>query len=256
MKNLILNFGVLAALCFVFALSSCKKIDPVKKDPKGNHCNEPCKNAELVISLEAEHYSQCHFQVKDFQGATIFLYASNYNTYKDKIRSGLDYNLAYTEVDCKDCDAPKGFAEGGCFVITKCVKITCLEDAGSTCNPTIINPKDYADRLASASQGAYIEGNALKGLVWFTGCSATDQKDFKLLASPRVARCPGGSPVFIAKIVNDFQGFTCQAIFNIEQCFDLSPIRQYYETMNREMPNEIIIQLENGQSSEDLMYYP
>ncbi len=246
MKNHVLNYLALSIALFTLMFTSCRKPE-IPKDP--------CKNAVNVTALSSDQFEFGHFLLQNQNGST-YLYANNYHAYASKIAEGGQYLLGYKAVPCfqnktQDC----GIREGGCIVTTECIEITCLREVSRTCNSSIVDPADYDDKMINGFNSAYIEGNTLYATIGYSGCSENDNSYFSLYLRENLLRCPPvNSGVFEAKITDSRTGFICQAYFTKKTCFDLNPIKTYYKNNNVPMPDEVTINLRNGNDVQDLVY--
>lgn len=248
MKNSILSISVFSLVLFSFLIQGCKK---QPREPK-----DPCRNAVTVIATETGYYNSGHFKTGNPAGGEIYLKAANWDQYSSVVVPGRHYKIAYKEVPCiEDHYKTQGnsIREGGCVVYpSKCIIIQCLQELKvTTCFNTKLNPLDYDDAGSSASSSSGITGNSLNAYVGFSGCSENDGK-FVLYAR-QYPDYNQRAPIWEVKAVNTNNGITCQAYFQKNVCFDLSPIKDMYATMDINV-SEVIIRVLTGNGYTDYTY--
>ena len=249
----ILTISVFSLVLVTLLFQACRKPKPSPKDP--------CRNPELVTATEQDMYYLGHFKVGNPDNTETYLYANNWNEYASRVIPGKQYRIGYKEVACdpnKGCyDQRTGgsnIREGGCVVYpTKCIMIKCLEEVGGGCFETQTDPSDFENAYSSATQVSGISGNSLKATVGFSGCGPEDARNFKLYATESPQRSSRGCPIWIAKAVNTFSGYTCEAYFTKNVCFDLTPIKNRYQYLNRH-EKEVIIRMVVGEETKEFLY--
>lgn len=243
-----LNLSIsVVSLLLVLAIS-CRK--PDKPKPA-----EPCKNLVTVTAInpiEIGDRGQFIYDAPD--GQRYFLNAENWSDYSARLVSGVQYKMAFKEVPCKKCgteDLVNGIREGGCLIFpTKCIRILCLQEVKG-CFATRLDVPEYDNELSQCNSVYGISGDRLEVNLSYGGCSANDELTYTLDLREMPRRCIGGFPAYEAKVVNQFKGSTCKALFTRDACFDLTPLKNYYLIRNSTLPEQILIRvLIDGQYQE------
>ncbi len=216
----------LAITLFLFTLNqSCKK----PKDPP----QDPCANKVMVTALQQDYYHWAHFEKSGPNGTAVWLYAVNWNDWSSKVVPGKSYRIAYKEVKCPDDHMSNKTMNCFAYPLT-CIKVTCLEpvnyttEPSSSCLGSEINPPAFGDYFTHALKGQKINGNQLRLRMGYSGCDRSQMKKFRLALQEVRYRCPEPKMdrVFMAKVVTD-DNTVCQAYFEEDVCFDLTPLRTY-----------------------------
>lgn len=244
-----LNLSVSVISLFLVLAVSCRK--PDKPKPQ-----EPCKNLVTVTAISpVETGDRGQFLYDAPDGQRYFLNAENWSDYSARLVYGVQYKMAFREVPCRKCgtttEQGNGIREGGCLVFpVKCIRILCVQEIKG-CFETRMNVADYDNEISQCNSVAGINGDKLQVNISYSGCSADDKLNYTLDLQEMYRRCIGGSPIYEAKVVNQFKGYTCKALFTRDICFDLTPLKNYYMLMNSLPPKEILIRvLINGQYQE------
>lgn len=250
-------------LCVISLFTSMLFLNSCGKDDDGCKDKDPCESTVPAIStIPAMHYLG-HFILDQSNGngftiGQTFLNATNWSDYADKVVPQKKYQIAYKEVSCDDRFKNTTFDENKrCGMPDiKCIEILCLKEVPEPgCfGLTFISDKmnDYYSRALSNS---FIQNHSLKTTSYFSGCSQDDPIEFKLMLKELPTMGPTGQPIFEAKVMESNE-LTCNAVFQKSTCFDLSEIRQYFERNNRTVPNEVLINLYEGQEVNQLVYNP
>ncbi len=237
MKNLIKSICFLSLVLSLVVIQSCKKPKPCPKE-------DPCKNTELVQALDATEYSFAHLMLVASSNNASMLYVNNWSDYASKIIPGENYRIAYQEIQCK----PYGWCgtnirEGGCFPQRKCVNIICLQAVKQDCLGTILNSKDNENISSCAIRKVSVNGQSVKILTGFSGCSINDYSALRLKMRLLPLASATGAAIWEAKVINTNE-INCQAYFEKEVCFDLKDLSNYYLLSNiAPMPKSITIRL-------------
>lgn len=246
-----LNLSVsVISLLLVLAIS-CRKPDKPKP-------GEPCKDLVTVTAIDpSESGGRGQFLYDDPDGQRYFLNAENWTDYSSRLVPGVQYKMAFKVVPCRKCattEPVNGIRIGGCIVYpTKCIRILCLQEIKG-CFETRPYVPEYDNEISACNSIAGISGDKLQMNVMYGGCSSTDNLTFTLDLQQMPRRCIGGSPVYEAKAVNQFKGYTCKALFSRDVCFDLTPLKNYYMIMNSLPPETILIRILVGGQYQELTY--
>lgn len=246
------NLAVSVISLFLVLAVSCRKPDKPKP-------GDPCKNLVTVTAVDPnETGGRGQFLYDDPDGQRYFLNAENYSDYSAKLVPGVQYKMAFKVVPCRKCPPYEnpllnnnGIREGGCIIYqTKCVRILCLQEIKG-CFETRLDPSDYSNEVSQCNSVAGITGDRLDVNISYSGCSYNDDLHYTLDLQEMPRRCIGGAPAYEAKVVNQFKGYTCKALFTRDICFDLTPLKMYYMTRNSLPPEYILLRvLINGQYQE------
>jgi hypothetical protein len=255
MKKLVVSTCIVAFTVLLTVFTACRKPRCPEKPV------DPCANKVFVNALETDYYSFAHFQRPLQGGASEWLYVTNWDEYSSKVIPGMQYKIAYVEVPCPQNKLGWCGNDGG--QPSKCVKITCLEQAGcfeqpKECLPSIMNPENFGDAFSHTLEGGSITGNSFKMRIGYSGCSRDQLKDFKLALQETHFRNsdPKLSTVFLAKVVTN-NDMTCQAYFEDETCFDLSTLRNYMSVNNFDLSKPVVIRMEyRDGKTQDFDYQP
>ena len=248
MKLNYFNLSISVVTLFLALAVSCRK--PDKPGP-----GDPCKNLVSVYALDqSETGGRGQFLYDDPDGHRYFLNAENYADYSSKLVPGLQYKIAFKVVACTKCptnENPDRIAPGGCIIYeTKCIRILCLQEVKS-CFETRLDVQEFDNEVSQCNSVIGITGDRLDVNITYSGCSSTDNLTYTLDLREMPRRCLGGSPVYEAKVVNQFKGYTCKPLFNRNICFDLTTIKNYYLTRNAAPPESVLLRvIINGQYQE------
>jgi hypothetical protein len=241
--------------------TSCKDTD---KDPN------PCDDAVTVMAADISQHGYAHFigdnTLSSFAPTKVYYLAKNWKDFSSKVTPGKMYKLGFKEVPCEgnligcfgDDSTQK---EGRCGTpVNKCIEIICLTEiiAQPTNNCFGINfaPEDFSHFFSRAIKPATITNHSLQTEANFSGCSAEDAVNFRLLISELPTQHPGDPLVFEAKVEEISNGFTCQAVFNKPVCFDLSTLPMYFTKNNIGIPEQVTIRFHYGNQEHDILYQP
>jgi hypothetical protein len=248
-------------ICSLF-ITSCKDTD---KDP------DPCDNAVTVLAADVSQYGYAHFigdnVISSFAPSQVFYLAKNWNDFSSKVVPGKLYKLAFKEVPCDWCgtgcygDADTAERVGRCGTpVYKCIEIICLTEIiaqpSNNCYGINFAPEDFSHFFSRAIKPATISNHSLQTEAYFSGCSAEDPVNFRLLISELPTQRPGDPLVFEAKVEEISNDFICQAVFNKPVCFDLSTLPLYFTKNNIGIPDQVTIRFHYGNQEHDLQYRP
>ncbi len=247
MKHTIQLLSVFSLFVGSLFFSACEK--PKKPNP----CDKPVE----VIANEPDLFRLGHFTLLDpnqngFTVSQTYLYAVNYSKFASKFQPGKHYLIGFKYVQCKE-NTNFCATEDRCGTpILKCIEILCVKDVPApSCFGLQFDSPDFNTYYSRAVKNSRIENHSLKSTVYFSGCSAQDKVDFRLDLQEVPFQKPMGPPVYEAKVVEVNNGYTCQAVFSKDVCFDLSGLASKYHKHNVAVPAQIIIKLhENGQVKE------
>lgn len=248
-------------ICSLF-ITSCKDTD---KDPN------PCDNAVTVMAADVSQYGFAHFVgdniISSFAPSQVYYLAKNWNDYSSKVTPGKMYKLGFKEVPCDWCGT-------GCFGNTdssaktsrcgtpvyKCIEIICLTEIVNQpindCFGVNLEHVDFDNYYSRATQLASITGHSLKTTAYFSGCSNQDPIQFSLALREIPTQNPGGPIAFDAKVEEVSNGYTCQAVFTKNACFDLAGLASYYLKNNINLPSDILIRFHYNDQVQELHYQP
>lgn len=255
MKHFIQTFSLVVLISSVFFTQSCRKPKPV----------DPCNNKITVTATEQSMHYLGHFELPSeitngFAPSQTYLFANNYSKFASKIVAGREYKIGFKYVECKKKYTQEcGFGdEYRCGTpIIKCIEILCLEEVPSNtgCYGVEFDNPAFENTYSRAVSDAKIIGHSLNVNAYFSGCSQNDNVKFGLyLREIPVNISPNAPIIYEAKVAELNNGYTCQAVFNKNACFDLSGLANNYKKNNRAIPSKIIIRLHIGEKTTDLTY--
>ena len=250
MKRTIQLLSVFSLFFIALLFNACEK--PKKPNP----CDKPVE----VLANDPAMFYLGHFTLNDpnqngFTVSQTYLRAVNYNKFASKFIPGRKYLLGFKYVECKDNSGFCGTDNRCGTPILKCIEILCVKDVPApSCFGVQFNSPDFSTYYSRAVRDSRIENHSLKTTVYFSGCSAQDLVNFRLDLQEMPLQKPMGPPVYEGKVVEVNNGFTCQAVFTKEACFDLSGLASRYLKNNIAGPKEIIIRLYEGGEVKELLY--
>lgn len=259
MKHLIKHSLFVLTTLSLFVFSSCKEKDP--------ETTIPCDNPITVTAADVTMYKMGHFIGNDintlnsFAPSQTYYFVRNWKDFESKVIPGRQYKIGFKEVDCGTCqretcgDGTSKYTPRCGMPIYICIELLCIEEVKKDdCFSSYIIQADstYNNLYSKATTTAEIVGNSLKTKSYFSGCSPKDDVNFALELC--VLPTTGPMPVFGAKVKEIDRGFTCQAVFERETCYNLASIKDYYSLLNIVMPEKVMIKFDYGEKSQDLYY--
>ncbi len=255
MKHLIKHSLFVLTILSLFVFSSCKEKDP--------ETTTPCDHPISVTATDVNMHNMGHFVgngrnlYSSFAPSQTYYFVRNWKDFESKVIPGRQYKIGFKEVDCGTCQRGCfGDEQGRCGTpILICIELICIEEiTKDDCYTSyIVNPDSvYNSMYSKAVTEASIVGNTLKTKSYFSGCSLQDDVNFALELS--LLPTSGPIPVFEAKVREIDRGFTCQAVFEKQTCFNLASIKDYYALVNMVMPDQVMIKFDYGDKTQDLYY--
>lgn len=263
MKKIIQSILLFSVISTGFFFQSCCKDDGGKDDSGSS----PCDNTVEVVALDPEMYRLGHFELPGpdllggcFTVSQTYLKVVNWDDYKNKVTPGQRYKIAYEEVDCGNggwCGTEDARTRCGTPII-KCVKIICLQQCPivDNCFNTVVLDQSAEIVYSSAVANGVINGHSLSTKAYYSGCSDKDKVVFELKVKEMPFKNHLNISIFEAKVNEVQNGFTCQAVFTRDACFDLRSIDNFYRDNGRVAPESVIIRFYNGENFEDITYVP